>query len=693
MAELTARPDVSVVVPFLGDRHDAEELARSLGELHLRPGDEVIVADNTAAGTFASHEPPGRVASVRATGERSSYHARNCGAERASNEWILFLDSDTRAVPDIADRYFATAPGPRVGAVVGPMLPLRRGRGLMARYAEERPPDKQRHPLSHPFRRYGATGNILVRREAFMEIGGFLERVRSGGDADFGWRLQEDGRWEVTTAPGATVRHLLRETLRSQLRLHTRYGGGRTWLRRRWPEAQLGYGLGRLPRLLARVPYNLIRGRFERAAFAALDSLMVMAEAAGQIVGNEPPARERDAREAEIALMVDRFPEPSQTFVVNEARAIAAAGRRVVVEARSRPRRPAFAAVRGLRVRWAEDAGPARRLADAAWLCGRHPLRAISDVAARRGWRREERVSSLRILAPVARRVQRSRVEHLHVHFARRSAMDAIRLKRLLGVSISVTAHAFDIFLRPQNLGTKLEEADLVTSGCDYNVAHLRKLAGAAGADRIHRVVMGVDAWRFRRDAPYDPAGPVVAVGRLVEKKGFSDLIEAAALMRSDGARVVIAGDGPLRGELEERIQRLGLSGRVELRGAISHDEVGDLIEGASLLAMPSVVAPDGDRDSMPVVVKEALAMEVPVIATDEVGLPEVVRPEWGRLVPPGDPAALAREIDELLQLAAEQRVEMGRAGRAFAAGQISLGRQTAVLLDLIDSLRGPQGP
>lgn len=688
MADHGRRPAVSVVVPFLGDGADAEALARSLGQLRLGPEDEIIVADNTAVGLFPAETGESRIRTVHAPGERSSYHARNCGAEVASNDWLLFMDSDTRAVPDIIDRYFAAEPGPRVGAVVGPMLPLRRGTGLMARYAEARPPDKQRHPLSHPFRSYGATGNILVRREAFMEVGGFLERVRSGGDADFGWRLQDYGRWLVMSAPGAIVRHLLRESLRSQLRLHVRYGGGRTWLRRRWPEADLGYGLGRLPRLLARVPANLLRGRFEQAAFAFVDALVVLAEAAGQLIGNEPPAREGAHFRAEIALMVDRFPEPSQTFVWNEARAIAAAGRSVVVEARSRPRRPAFAAVRGLPVRWAEDAGPLRRVADATWLWARHPLRAGADVLARRRWRREEEVSPLRILSPVARRIDRSGVRHLHVHFARRSAMDAIRLKRLLGVPFSVTAHAFDVFLRPQNLEAKLAEAEFVTSGCDYNVSHLAELTGTSGGPRVHRIVMGVDAESFRRSIPYDPAGPIVAVGRLVEKKGFADLIDAVGLLENRQARVVIAGDGPLREALRSRVAESGLAHRLEMPGALSHDAVRQLIESASVLVMPSVVAPDGDRDSMPVVVKEALALEVPVIATDEVGLPEVVLPEWGRLVPPGSPRDLAVAIDGVLALSASTRREMGRVGRRFVAGELSLATQTEKLLDLVDHHR-----
>ncbi|MGZ4202499.1 MAG: glycosyltransferase, partial [Thermoleophilaceae bacterium] len=102
------------------------------------------------------------------------------------------------------------------------------------------------------------------------------------------------------------------------------------------------------------------------------------------------------------------------------------------------------------------------------------------------------------------------------------------------------------------------------------------------------------------------------------------------------------------------------------------------------LLAAPSVVAPDGDRDTMPVVVKEALAMELPVVASEEFGLPEVVRPAWGRLVPPGAPAALADAIRELLELPPERRAAMGRAGRAFVLEHCSLRGESGRLAALV---------
>ena len=107
-------------------------------------------------------------------------------------------------------------------------------------------------------------------------------------------------------------------------------------------------------------------------------------------------------------------------------------------------------------------------------------------------------------------------------------------------------------------------------------------------------------------------------------------------------------------------------------------------LEAASVLAMPCVVAANGDRDSMPVVVKEALAMELPVVLSDAVGLPELARPAFARLVPPGDSHALASALAELLALSPAERAAMGRAGRAFVREHADVRRETARLSALL---------
>jgi colanic acid/amylovoran biosynthesis glycosyltransferase len=381
-----------------------------------------------------------------------------------------------------------------------------------------------------------------------------------------------------------------------------------------------------------------------------------------------------------IVVLADQFPELSETFVVSEVRELMRQGHAVRVEANQHAPHPAPAD--DVEAAYFADDSVVARLWSAARLVARSPLRCLRDVKLKRLLGREEPVRTLRELAPCALRLRSFGASHLHAHFARGAAADALRLGALLGVPYSLMTHGYDIFQLPRNLRLKHERAAFAVSACDYSVRYLESEFGV----RSSRLITGVDGEAFARRTPYAPPASVLAVGRLVEKKGFGVLVEAAASVPGL-ERVTIVGDGPQRSSLESRVRELGLESVVSLVGPQPPERVRELLEDAALLAAPSVVAADGDRDTMPVVVKEALAMEVPVVASDEVGLPEVVRPQWGRLVPSGDAAALAAAISELLALPVERRRELGRAGRAFVLEECSLTRETERLAALI---RGP---
>ena len=367
--------------------------------------------------------------------------------------------------------------------------------------------------------------------------------------------------------------------------------------------------------------------------------------------------------------MVDRFPVLSETFVTGELRELRRLGHHVRVEAIARAGAANGSAADGVDVCFVEDETLGPRLVDTARLVLHHPVRSVRDVFERRAWRADEPVLPLRSLARRARRLQRDGIQHVHVHFAARSALDAMRIARLLGLTYSVTVHAYEVFAERTNIRVKLERSAFSTSVCEYTVDALRDLVGPEHRDRLKLVTMGIDVDALRRNRPYPGGRTVLAIGRLVEKKGLRHLIDAAALLRERRAvdRVVVVGDGPLREELAAQVAAHGLGDTVELVGALPPSEVRRLIESADVLAVPSVIAANGDRDSMPVVVFEALAMELPVVASDLVGLPEHVRPEWGRLVPPGDHVALADALAEVLALPREERASMGAAARRWA--------------------------
>jgi colanic acid/amylovoran biosynthesis glycosyltransferase len=395
----------------------------------------------------------------------------------------------------------------------------------------------------------------------------------------------------------------------------------------------------------------------------------------------------------DVVVMCESFPELSETFIANEAAALQRAGHRVEIVARETAARPDHSIAgaiptsyvlgfpRGTRLRTL-----AWRMRALAWLIATRPLACAADVVARRRWRREEDVKPLRMIAPVARALAGRPRAHLHAHFAWEAATDAMRLSRLLGRPWSVTAHAYDIYSAPANLAEKLRRSDFATSGCAYTVRDLQRIAGPEAAGRVHEIVMGVDPGAWARTTPLPHGRHVVAVGRLMPKKGFADLVAAAAILRDgDGVdRVTIVGEGPERERLERAIAEAGAGDVVVLAGAKAPAEVRAIMETADVLCMPCVVAPDGDRDSMPVVVKEAMAMEICVVATDEVGLPEIVRPPWGRLAPPHDPAALAAALAEVLAASPAERSAMGAAARAHVAGHANVDVEAAKLAELI---------
>jgi colanic acid/amylovoran biosynthesis glycosyltransferase len=699
------RPAVSIVVPFGGDAGDARTLVERLRRVERAPGDELIVVDNSVGGVPELADPAVEV--VRADAQRSSYYARNAGAEAASNEWLLFVDADCEPVPGIVDAYFAEPPGREIGALAGDVLDAPEQDALVARYTRSRQLLDADRGASFEFKPAAVTANLLVRRSAWAAVGGFLEAIRSGGDSDFSWRIQDAG-WQLDRRRGAAVYHHHRETVRGYLSQKVRYGSSRAWLMRRYPGSYPPlHAWHWVPRAFIASARWALAGRRERAQFRALDGIGGIAEAWGFLRTNAVPqlggvtprqtgdphaeavlpradaAAARAIAHPPVAIFCDRFPELSETFIAQEAAALRRLGWPVHIEATNRAITPDRAAARALAAHYMEDDPPSRRLADFAWLLVRHPLRVARDCLARLRWRRQEHVLPLTAVASVARRVHTAGCAHVHAHFAARAALTALRVGRLLGLPYSVTAHAYDIYLDKRNLDEKLRSAVFVTSGCDYTVRDLREIAGAETAQRIHKVIMGIDPQRFRRTQPYPGGCRVLSIGRLVEKKGFADLIAAAALLND--VQIAIVGDGPLRDALTEAITEHGVAGRVELLGPRQPDEVRALLEESDVFCLPCVVAASGDRDSMPVVVKEALALELPVIVTAEVGLPELVRPEFGALVPPHDPRSLAAALRDLLACPSDERAAMGRAGRAFVSEHCDVDRETARLAELIE--------
>jgi colanic acid/amylovoran biosynthesis glycosyltransferase len=268
------------------------------------------------------------------------------------------------------------------------------------------------------------------------------------------------------------------------------------------------------------------------------------------------------------------------------------------------------------------------------------------------------------ILAEMAR--QRG-LDLLHAHFASASTTVASLAARLSGLPYTFTAHAKDIFhesVLPDDLRRKLATAAAVITVSDYNVAYLRETYGAAAAG-VQRVYNGLDLSRFQYAPPHHRSPLIISVGRLVEKKGFPDLIDACAILARQGCdfHCQIVGTGPDETELRFRIAMLGLEDRVELLGPRPQAEVTGLIQAAAAFVAPCVIGADGNRDGLPTVLLEAIALGTPCVSTDVTGIPEVVHDgETGLIVPQHSPLAVATAVERLLE---DSRLRVALAGQA----------------------------
>ncbi len=333
-----------------------------------------------------------------------------------------------------------------------------------------------------------------------------------------------------------------------------------------------------------------------------------------------------------LAYVLKTFPRLSQTFIVNEILAHEAAGQSLRIETLRRPKaedaQADVSAVRASVHRLGESLGEG--LPD-----GKGPAVLAAQA--------EELAGRVRALG----------ITHLHAHFGNSAAEVARLAAAQAGIGYSFTAHARDIFLDGLDhdaLARRLHAARKVVTVSDFNRQHLMARYDLAPG-QVVRIYNGLDLRRFSRSqAAREPL--ILAVGRLIEKKGFGDLVDACALLRERGQRFrcVIAGGGPLQETLAGQIAALDLGEHVQLLGAVSPGEVQHWMQRASVFAAPCVVGADGDRDGLPTVLLEAMALGCPCVSTDVTGIPEVLSDgQSGLQVPQHDAAALADAMGRLL--------------------------------------------
>jgi glycosyltransferase involved in cell wall biosynthesis len=237
-------------------------------------------------------------------------------------------------------------------------------------------------------------------------------------------------------------------------------------------------------------------------------------------------------------------------------------------------------------------------------------------------------------------------------------------------------------------LRQKIREAQFVVTVSEANRRHLSKLAGDECAGKILRLYNGIDLNRFQNDpATHRASDLIVAAGRLEEKKGFPHLIHACRILRDEGQpfRCLIVGDGPQRSSLVRQIESLELQDQVILCGAQPQERLLDTLKRATVFVLPCVIAATGDRDGLPTVLLESLAVGLPAISTDLVGIGEIIEDrETGLLVPPGDPVSLARRIAEVFTNAG-LRERLSKEGRLKAESAFDIQKNVPILRELFE--------
>jgi len=357
---------------------------------------------------------------------------------------------------------------------------------------------------------------------------------------------------------------------------------------------------------------------------------------------------------ARVGYVVKRYPRYSETFIVNEILAHEAAGLSVSIFSLRPPCDSHFqdkiAFVRAPVQYFTIDS--AKSLA--FWEALRRAANSLPRVWDELPSALDEDVIVVQQALLIAAAVCEQGISHLHAHFATESTSVARLAARFAGISYSFTAHAKDIYhenTSQDNLRRKLVDAHAVVTVSEFNLRYLREMFGQA-ASRVQRVYNGLNLAEFLYSPPDQRPPTIIAVGRLVEKKGFADLIEASKLLVDQGInfRCRIVGAGELQQELEQLIRARGLVPHVELLGPRPQSEVFQLMHESAVFAAPCVVGTDGNRDGLPTVLLEAMALGTPCISTAVTGIPEVVQDEkTGLIVPQHDPASLARAIRRLL--------------------------------------------
>ncbi len=284
--------------------------------------------------------------------------------------------------------------------------------------------------------------------------------------------------------------------------------------------------------------------------------------------------------------------------------------------------------------------------------------------------------------------LRQQNIKHIHEHFANPTALVALLCKSYGGFTFSLSIHGPDVFyeVATSALEEKVREAEFVRCISHYCRSQLMRILPYSKWGNQHIVRCGVDSNVYSPESRSVSTCPtLLCVGRLCPAKGQHILLEACALLLTQGRdfRLVLVGDGPDKDSLEDLACQLDVQSHVTFAGAMGQDEVLKYYTRADIFVLPSFA------EGVPVVLMEAMAMEIPCVSTRITGIPELIfHGEEGLLATPGDTKSLCQQLELLLDDPEKCR-ELGRAGRRKVASQYNQKKNNRDLAVLFRSYGG----
>ncbi|MEP3231557.1 MAG: glycosyltransferase [Hyphomicrobiales bacterium] len=384
-----------------------------------------------------------------------------------------------------------------------------------------------------------------------------------------------------------------------------------------------------------------------------------------------------------IGYILGQFPVLSQTFVGNELRAMQERGHKIVPIVLKRTIGPANPQdlLTAVHSTFLENV-PSQRAVDEFKRPGIGAVRSMSYLLNQQSLPRYSLLGNALKIVAIARQ---HGCDHLHAHFAGGAASHAIVAARWMGATVSFTSHGTDVNRDREDLELKLQKADLSIGVCNDMV---EEFAMIGPASQLAMVPCGTSTEQFRPAETLKTNGRLLYLGRLSASKGVEDLIEAAYRLGDHCADIDIVGDGPLAHPLKKRAKDYGLlDTKIRFLGAKSPDWIAREAPFYQGAVLPFKQAADGQKDTGPLVVKEAMAMGLPVLSTRFMGIKDTISEGTGLLVEPGNIRQLSEAMKQLSVLNEIERIELGKRARNRIQQHFTIESQARTLSGLIETL------